>query len=355
LAKTVDPNLKIKSEISSLETKITNLGASSRLSNIRDTVEDIQTTVHNLETVIAGLRSRGFVFGKSWESQAVDLAQQWTQIQPGLLSEIDKAAEQLQKAYTPLGVQAASLTAAKNNPIQAQSLLKNLGPKVDALEKQVNAAEQQLRGMYDSFQRQVQQLKNEMRDADWSIKQVEEATFQLLATEAIVKAVKAVWVKDGEEDKSDPDGVLYLTDQRLIFEQKEEVATKKILFITTEKEKRHKVMFEAPVELAETVNISKEGFFKNKDNIEINFASGAPLHKVHFHIWQDCATWQAAINRVRSKDIEKDRAVAIDAEVAEKVRSAPSQCPNCGGNISQVILRGQDTITCEFCGHVIRL
>ena len=39
--------------------------------------------------------------------------------------------------------------------------------------------------------------------------------------------VKAVWTKDGKEDKSDPEGTLYLTDQRLLFEQKEEVATKK--------------------------------------------------------------------------------------------------------------------------------
>jgi hypothetical protein len=39
----------------------------------------------------------------------------------------------------------------------------------------------------------------------------------------------------------------------------------------------------------------------------------------------------------------------------DKVKAAPSQCPSCGGNINQVVLRGMDSLTCDYCGYVIRL
>jgi hypothetical protein len=47
--------------------------------------------------------------------------------------------------------------------------------------------------------------------------------------------------------------------------------------------------------------------------------------------------------------------LALDQAAVEKVKTAPTQCPNCGGSITKPVLRGMDTITCEFCGNVIRL
>jgi hypothetical protein len=79
------------------------------------------------------------------------------------------------------------------------------------------------------------------------------------------------------------------------------------------------------------------------------------VQSAHFHIWQDCAAWQGLINRAKSKDFDQGRAVSIDQAEVEKVKAAPTQCPACGGAITQQVLRGQDTIKCEFCGNVIRL
>jgi cell division inhibitor SulA len=352
---TSNPNDAIASDISALRSQLTALEKSTRLTDIRDAVEDLQTTANSLGQKVAKLRSRGFVFGKDFESQAAHFSRQWMQMGPGILSQINQQASRLQTAFAPLQSRSPSLAAASGNPMQARPLLKQLKPQADALESQVRAAEGQLKGMYDSFESQLRHFNGQLSEADSTLTQLEEATFKLLATEAGVRTVKAVWVRDGREDKEDPDGILFLTDQRLIFEQKEEVATKKVLFITTEKQKIQKVLFDAPVALVEAVNVSKQGLFKNEDNLEILFAPSAPIDKVRFHIWQEGVEWQALINRVQTRDIDKERAVAVDAGAEAKVKSAPSQCPSCGGNISQVILRGQDSIKCEFCGAVIRL
>jgi ribosomal protein S27E len=47
--------------------------------------------------------------------------------------------------------------------------------------------------------------------------------------------------------------------------------------------------------------------------------------------------------------------VALDQASVDKIKAAPGKCPSCGGTITTVVLRGMDSITCEFCGAVIRL
>jgi ribosomal protein S27AE len=194
-----------------------------------------------------------------------------------------------------------------------------------------------------------------LTEIEYLVKQLAEATFQLLPTEGGIAAIKAVWCKTGKEQKGDPEGILFLTDQRILFEQKEEIVTKKVLFVATEKQKVQKLQIECPVPLVDKVDTSKQGFLKNEDHIEIRFASGAPVEIAHFHIWQDNATWQQLINRAKSKDFDQGRAVQIDQSAMDKVKAAPSQCPSCGGNITQVVMRGMDSLTCEYCGFVIRL
>ena len=128
-----------------------------------------------------------------------------------------------------------------------------------------------------------------------------------------------------------------------------------MLFIATEKQKMQGLQLETPVSLVEKVETSKQGLMKNEDHIEIRFASGAPFEMAHFHIWQENAAWQALINRSKAKDFDAGRAVAVDQAALDKVKAAPSQCPSCGGNINKPVLRGQDSLTCEYCGFVIRL
>lgn len=115
------------------------------------------------------------------------------------------------------------------------------------------------------------------------------------------------------------------------------------------------MLLEAPVPLVEKVETSKQGLLKNEDHIEIHFLSGSPVQTAHFHIWQENTLWQVLINRARNKDFDVGRAVGLDQAAVDKVKAAPAQCPACGGNITTVVLRGMDSITCEYCRFVIRL
>ncbi len=86
---------------------------------------------------------------------------------------------------------------------------------------------------YDDIETQVHQLNSRLTQIHWALEQMSDAKFDLDDGEDLVMAVPARWDK---ESKDDPEGVLYISNKRLIFEQKEKIATKKVLFITTASE-----------------------------------------------------------------------------------------------------------------------
>jgi len=349
------PAEQITSEISSLQTKVGWMQDSARLKNTLDAVEDLQTSVNGMQQRLAGLRSRGYVFEKELETQAADFVRQWAELRPSVSSQITLQASSLQNSLRPIEMKMTQLNGLRTNPYAAKPLIESINSEMSMLESKVRSAENTVNGMYNSFNNQVYAVTKHLNEIDETLKQLAEAKFTLLPTEGAIMAVKAVWCKDVKEAKDDPEGILYLTDQRLLFEQKEEIATKKILFITTEKQKVQELKWEAPVALIEEIKPSKQGMLKNEDHLDLRFGEGSPLESAHLHIWQEGSEWLQLLNRAKTKDFDKGRAVAIDQAEVEKVKSAPAQCSSCGANLSQVILRGQDSIKCEYCGFVIRL
>jgi hypothetical protein len=352
---TPSPVEQLASDISSIQSKIGSMQDSVRLKNVLDTVEDLQTAVNGMSQRIAGMRTRGYVFEKNLETQAADFVRQWSTIYPSLVSQINMQSSTLQSSLRSIEARMTQLNNLRTNPSAARPLLSTMQSEISMLEDKVRSAENTVNGMYNSFNGQVSSVKWTLSQIDYLLTQLAEAKFRLLPTEGAIRAVKAVWCKDVKEKSDDPEGVLYLTDQRLLFEQKEEVATKKILFITTETKKVQELKWEVPVASIQEVKPTKQGLLKNEDHLDLCFGNGAPIQTAHLHIWQEGNEWLQFLNRAKSKDFDKGRAVAIDQAEAEKVKTAPTQCPSCGANITQIILRGQDNIKCEYCGFVIRI
>jgi hypothetical protein len=346
---------QVRSDIQNLQSSLRDLQDAVRLSSVRDSVEDLQTSVNGMDQRIASLRERGYAFEKELEGKAADFAEQWASLSPNINSQMEREAQNLERSLRPIETHITTLAGKRGAPAALKPEVDKLKSQVDALKGRVEAAERSIRGSYDQFSSDVGKVKSHLYKLEWMMIELSEASFDLLATESGIMAVKAVWAKDGKERKDDPEGVLYLTDQRLIFEQKEKVATKKVLFVATEKKLVQEMLWEAPVALIEDAKASKEGFMNKDDFIEVHFSGDAPYDAVHVHIWQPGDDWRALLKRAKAKDFDATRAIAISAEEAKKVKSAPTQCPSCGGAIDQVILRGMDTLNCEYCGAVVRL
>jgi len=344
---------KLAEEIKSVQKRVDSLQQAVRLAGLRDEVEDLDTKCEELRGRVKDLRARGYPFDKELESKAAGLERQWRALRRGILSEIDAEARSLREDLPEVEQLASRLTGRTPSGKAAQTLVARVEREMDALESKIGAAERSIKGTYDQLESEVEVIASHIARLNWVLDQVDEASFQLLPAEAVIMTVKAQWERGG---KDEPEGMLFLTDQRLVFEQREEVATKKILFVTTEKKTIQELLLEVPVALIEEVISSKKGLLGHEDHLEVTFADDAPVTFAHFHIdGQRSEDWKVLIGRAKAGEFDRDRAVKLDKDVVEKVRNAPTRCPVCNAPMTQKVLRGMDSITCEYCGNVIRL
>ncbi len=346
----------IKREFNSYQYKLSNLRKDATLSSLSDELEDKKSMVSGLTNRVVSLRKQQYIFEPELEDTIKNLESRWLENEADVKREINRQSFPIKTNLAKFEAELKQAQVSMSNPIRANQLLSNLKLSHDSLEDQVRDAKQAVRGLYDSLSSEIDETETHINQVENAYKELGEACFKLLAQENLIMAVEAVWTKDGKEDKNDPRGNLYLTDQRLIFEQKEEVATKKVLFVTTERKLVQEELFAIPLQYIEEIKSTAQGIFKNKDFLDFKFSSQAPYHQVQLHLFgQDSDEWNRLINKVTSGEFDKNRTVPVDKEVVEKVKNAPTICPNCGASIQVVILRGMDQFNCEYCGQIIRL
>jgi hypothetical protein len=351
-----DPAQQFAQEMSYLQSELSSLQTKVQLSSPRGALEDLNTKIQGLPRSIQNLRDRNYVFEKGLTDLANSLIGMWGTSYNNVRNYLDQQAFQLTNAIRPIESQVNYAASQAGNPQYGLSMINSVKANIQTLESSASSVETTASGMYDQIKSEFDALNNHLDKVSWSLDRLGEASFPLLPTEAAIMAVKANWNRSGKEDNEDPQGILFLTDHRLIFEQNQEVAMKKVLFITTEKKKVQQLLLETPVNLFADIKANKGGFFKNEDFVIVNLGHGAPVPSAQFHVFgQDCTEWQALLKRAGDFEFDKDRIVPIDQTEVDKVKAAPTVCPACGGAITKPVMRGQDTITCDFCGNIIRL
>ncbi len=337
-----------RSRLDMLQSKLTGLHDDLLLTKVLNEVDKLGTTISMLPTRIEELRARGYVFRSFLERKVEVLDEQWDEIRNRVYDEVgvrsDDLAAEAEEAeealYRAMNGNAAHIASAER--------------AISALESKVNAATAAIEAMYSTLQQNIAQTNGQVMEIEWTLDQIDEASFQLYPDEDPILACRAQYM---EEEKDGPKGVLYLTDARLIFEQKEEVATKKFLFIATEKEMVQKPIFAVPVGQIDEVKAEDKGrFIGRKEMLELVFSPEADFDGATLRLLNARnEDWLGLIKRVKSGEIDKERTQPKDEEVVEAVRTAPTKCPSCGATLSVEIVRGMREITCEYCGTVIRL
>ena len=93
----------------------------------------------------------------------------------------------------------------------------------------------------------------------------------------------------------------------MIFERKEKIATKKVLFVTTSSELVQEVLFAQPLKSIVKIKAQSRGLFGHQDFMEVEFSEGN-LGTLSFHInGQDSEDWVNLIQRAQSGEIEDER------------------------------------------------
>ena len=341
------PAEETRQKLDGLRSDLSELQEDLLLADVQNDLADTETALSLLPTEVEELRTRGYVFRSFLERKMEVLARQWEEVHDRVAREVTRRTRGLEReADAAEGVLRQAMGGRSSQIQRAESA-------VDALESKVGAARSAVQAMYRPLEGNVAQTRTQVEQIRWLLDQIDEGSFRLHPAEDPFVACKAQYM---ETKKEGPKGVLYLTDERLLFEQKEEVATKKVLFITTEKETVQQLILDVPVGQIEEITASDKGFLGRKEMLELAFAPEADLSDATLRLHgADNEEWSGLIGRVKSGEIAKERTQPKDEVAVEAMRAAPTKCPTCGASISVEIVRGMREMTCAYCGTVIRL
>ena len=340
-------NEETRAKLDELQDQLGDLQESLLLTRMHNEMGDIETALSLLPAEIKELRTRGYVFRSFLENKVNVLAKQWDETHERVSREMSRCTRELeQESDVAESALRQAMSGRASQMARAESA-------INTFESKVHAAQSAVGAMYETLQENVNQTRSQVERIRWLLDQIDEAGFQLYPAEDPVAGCQAQYM---ETKKEGPEGVLYLTDERLIFEQKEEIATRKVLFITTEKETVQQLIFEVPIGQIEEVKASDKGFLGHKELLELLFAPEADLSGATLRLrGAQNEEWAGLIGRVKSDEIAKERTRPKDEAAVEAARAAPTKCPTCGATLSVEIVRGMREITCEYCGSVIRL
>nr|MBN1228521.1 hypothetical protein [Anaerolineae bacterium] len=342
--------------LSGISEELTQLASDVTFSDHHQSVADLETGISDLIAQVQDFRARGYQYKNFLERKCEVLLQKWQEAEPQIRARLDTASRDLIPQYEGLSSQYAQVSSMGR---LGQTQVSSLNGSAQELRARVNATEASLQALYSGVRQTFYQTQVQVRQVAWLLDQVDQASFDLLAGENIIQAVEAKWWRDGRD--SGPEGILYLTDQRILFEQKEKVATKKVLFVTTASEMVQELLLATPVSGIESVKASTAGLMGGQDHLDFDFNTGDFVN-AHFHIkGQDSTEWAALVKRVLNGEIMRERYYAEGEEAQAEIQAtetamteAPTNCTACGAPLDEQIVRGQRQIECEFCGTVMR-
>lgn len=322
------------------------------LTELQKTLTETSSELAGLPERIKGLRERGYAFANYLEGKADLLRTQWDELkttaQQTMQREKDQLAadlEELEKTYRALGTSQGAI---------AERQVDYLEPNIERVKKTLAVAEEEVRASFGEVPHNTQQTIQQIKTIEGYVDIAASATFPLGVGESIFMAVQAEWRESGKGGDQDPDGYFYITDQRVLMEQKEKVGKN---FLGMGGKEKHELLWEAPLGSVEQVEHENKGMLGGIDLIHLTFGAGAPLGKTTLEIKGGLAAeWFAAqLQRAASGGLEAERGLAVDKTVIEAVVNAPTSCAVCGAKFEQRLLKGLNEIRCDYCGSITRL
>lgn len=327
------------------------------LTALFDAVDNVSQSLDTLDNELADVRSRGYRFGRDWESRIDGLRREWPQQRRQAVRLLENEQRALRRAADDVEqlLQRASRDA---------GLISTTESRIRSVQSSVDDAERRIRGLFDGTQQQTGELRTEVAEAQFLLDGLDSASFDLLPDEHGIAATKATWTSDQQE----PEGYLFLTDARLLFEQREEVAKKKVLFITTQKELIQEKLWEAPIGAVDEMEAEdQKKFLGRKEMLTLRFNERTRELPGDITLQlkgSDNDSWRLLIRKAKSGQIEGDRfgapapeeklAEEIEQEAVEPDKELPTVCPNCNAPLPP-IFKGMQQVTCDYCGAVTNL
>ena len=283
---------------------LTKADLTSRVNDLREkanglaeqfSAEKIGQQVNTVQDQFQKIEQRGYAFLADLKRKLPDLRDQW-----------DTARDQLHDTLTQQQVAIKKVVGETGAYIERVKEVDTAGlnkseTMVNTLQKTVEDAEEALGKLVEPITSAINAITSELYKIDRYLDARDEASFDFESGERVILADKAEWVVTGK-GKEDPDGIVYLTDRRVIFEQKEKTGKKLGLFGGKKEQE-----IEWAITLDQIANIETEnkGLLGGKDMITLTLSAGAEHNPLVMEIKSaDNKFWKDMLEKAKSGKVE---------------------------------------------------
>jgi predicted nuclease with TOPRIM domain len=320
----------------SIKSRLTSL--SIRTKNLPSRIDQFDLKVNNISNRIKNIRQDNYYSQTNLESEYKNLSKNWNTVHSSVLnSNYNQVNTALQR----------------QNDIENRLNLSKTPLEIDQIETQLSDFTHSIAMMENSLNNQLQEhqnrynsINNDLILIENTLAQLENSSIDWKNKEYPILAIKA---KDLTHDKQ---GVLTLTNFRILFEEVKEVILRKSFFITTEKKTVKEVTLDQPIGAVKVIEKGRVGFLKGAglflrfkpqtglEELKLDTSGNDDEKVIHFY------------NYIITGEAQKELIPILD-EASDS--SVPVNCPHCSAPYSEEILLGQTSIKCLYCGTVIKL
>jgi hypothetical protein len=344
-----DREKQLRSKVNRLVKDAGELLQAVQFARLTDEVRNRQTKLPDLRKELADIRAGGFRFKAGLEANLQEASDMAERALDGVLEETRSLASSLRPRIDELS-RSASRLARSDDLEDREHVLDTLDTEHRGLERTVREAERRVRSLTEPFTKGVDAVKKGVGEATATLERFDEASFELQQGENPVATVDATWEDAPNGARK---GTLLLSDQRVRFEHKESVVTKrKFIFFAAETKEICEVVLDEPVgHLASSDDDTRGMVFKDQV-LAFSWSSGVKCPRTTtFELDKGTAAgWDDVVESVRSGAIAQDRTAPPEGVSDELLRFATS-CESCGGSMPASV-KGQVTLPCPFCGTV---
>lgn len=339
---------ELETAVSEAESKFKELIRKVKLSDLASSIAQLGNDTTELPSAIEAVRDRGYAYRSYLEYKVDVLEEQWKDMDEDLTNWVENESQELEDDLEHVEKLVERLTGA-GITAGAQRLLGRTQSAIEVLEEKIEAAEEHIEDQYESIQREVDNTKRQLNEMNWIVDMKEEASFDFGAAEEVFLVAKAEW----DDGKDKPDGLIFLTNHRLVFEQKEKTGKRFGMFGGKETQD---ILWEVPIDSVEDAIPTNKGLLGGKDMVTLKLGAGAPYAEIVVEVKGGVASkfWAKQIKRMATGNAEDERAIEPDPEMIQRLQNAPTDCHVCGGKLPKIV-EGQSEVECMYCGASIRI
>ena len=276
------------------------LRRSTDLTQATDAVWRLAREVGSFEARVEALRQGGYVFTQSLANSARSLRDRWPNTEGAFDGELRQVRYDVERSLDRVD---DAMRYAERGPDEGP--IQSAQTEVRSAARRLSEAQQRLARIYETDARDITAMDARLDTVEWSVQQLNAASFKPDSGEALIIAAPAEWTET-TGDRRNMDGVLYLTDRRVLFEQKERTGAFLGLFGGQD---RQALTWAVALTDIEDVRAEDRGIFGVKDMLYLGLRAGAEPAEITIEVKRsaDSQEWAALIRQAKAGGYEQER------------------------------------------------